>query len=196
MSYMEREYMEYLYNVGGIASPGTYINYLKNIEKKLNVDIDQEYDKDKCKSLYDHLQYLRKNPEGTGKNEVYFRNCASRINKYIGFRNWRKDAGDLAIESIKNSRDSLGDADVQTTRYWLYNPSEEMWDIQCKDGIIILDCKQLGDLRNFNSREEIDLEYKSINGENTSNIKRTHMIWQFAKEMSKGDIVIAKGYPT
>ena len=70
MSFLKQDYMEYLYNVAGIANPGSYAYYLSNIEKLIDVDIDKEYEKDGCKSLYDNLQYLRKNPEKYDKNEV------------------------------------------------------------------------------------------------------------------------------
>lgn len=77
--------MKYLHN-NNYASPGSYCNGLDNIEKLFCVDIDAEFGKDRCKSLYDIIQETRKNPEKIGKNEHDVRTYASKLNKYIQFR--------------------------------------------------------------------------------------------------------------
>lgn len=192
MSFIEKEYMEYLYNVSGIVNPGTYVYYLRNIENVLNVDIDHEYDKDGCKRLYDTLQDLRKNPERLGKNEVYFRLCASRLKKYMGYRNFMEISGDEVITAVGKNMDSIGDADVHSTRYWLYTPDEQTWEDEYKNGIMSINSVKLGDLKTYDSQEEIDTQLKSMDGGRYSHIDDVHFFWQFAKEIAIGDVIIVK----
>lgn len=85
MSYQKQGFLEYLHNKN-YASPGSYCNGLDNIEKLFCVDIDAEFEKDQCKMLYDIIQETRKNPERIGKNEHDVRTYASKLNKYIQFR--------------------------------------------------------------------------------------------------------------
>lgn len=89
MSYLKQEFIIYLQDNGKI-NPGAYCNGLDNIEKLLEVDVDQEYSKDRCSSLYNRLQWLRKHPDEIGKNEHSIRQYASQLNQYIKFRNWQE----------------------------------------------------------------------------------------------------------
>ena len=57
-----------------------------NIEKLFCVDIDAEFERDQCESLYNKIQQVRKAPEQIGKNEHDVRIYASRLKKYIEFR--------------------------------------------------------------------------------------------------------------
>ncbi len=85
MSYLKQSFIEYLYNKGN-GQPGGYCNGLDNVEKLFNVDIDSEFEKDQCKSLYELIQKTRKNPEKIGKNEHTVRQYASNVKKYTEFR--------------------------------------------------------------------------------------------------------------
>lgn len=85
MSYQKQKFMNHLYD-NDYANPGVYCNALDNVEKHFSVDIDAEFDKDQCESLYDNIQKTRKNPEKIGKNEHDVRTYASRLKKYIEFR--------------------------------------------------------------------------------------------------------------
>lgn len=85
MSYQKQEFMEHLHN-NNYGSPGAYCNALDNIEKLFFVDIDAEFGRDQCKTLYSFIQETRKNPERIGKNEHDVRTYASRLKKYIEFR--------------------------------------------------------------------------------------------------------------
>lgn len=88
MSYLKQLFIAYLHDEKGNANPGAYCNGLDNIEKLLNVDIDAEFSKDGCSTLYNRMQDLRQNPENIGKNEHTVRQYASQLNQYIKFRQW------------------------------------------------------------------------------------------------------------
>ena len=85
MSYQKQKFMNHLHN-NNYANPGVYCNALDNVEKHFFADIDAEFEKDECESLYNKIQQTRKNPEQIGKNEHDVRTYASRLKKYIEFR--------------------------------------------------------------------------------------------------------------
>lgn len=79
-------------------------------------------------------------------------------------------------------------------RYWLYAPGENasMWEPFYEQGVMGLGWEELGDLNNYNSKEEIVKKLQEI--ESTSNSKMNDAIanYEFKEVMSVGDIVIAK----
>lgn len=85
MSYKKQEFILYMQERGNL-NPGGYCNGLDNIEKIFSVDIEKEFIKDQCLTLYNHIQEIRKNPELIKKNEHDVRTYASRLKKYIEFR--------------------------------------------------------------------------------------------------------------
>lgn len=90
MAYLEQEFISYMHEVKKSNNPGAYVNTLLNIEKLLVVDIDAEFDKDECESLYNRLQTLRKEPKRIGKNENVVKQYASNLKRYIEFKVWQK----------------------------------------------------------------------------------------------------------
>lgn len=101
MAFARQEFMTYMHTVKGNNNPGAYANGLGNIEKLLSVDIDAEWEKDMCGSLYQLLQALRKNPEKIGKNEHSVRQYAMNLKKYIEYREWKKTGSVTVKNSIK-----------------------------------------------------------------------------------------------
>ena len=85
MAYQKQKFIDYMYKKGN-GQPGGYCNGLENIEKLFMVDIDVEFEKDECDSLYDRIQQTRKNPELIGKNEHTVRQYASNLKRYVEFR--------------------------------------------------------------------------------------------------------------
>jgi hypothetical protein len=78
----------------------------------------------------------------------------------------------------------------ESRRYWLYAPGEKayMWEDFYKEGIMALNW-DIGDLSGL-SREEIKV---ALYGTTESpNMNDTHANYQFANEISEGDIVIVK----
>ena len=98
MSYQKQGFMNYLYN-NNYGTPGAYCNGLDNIEKIFSTDIDVQYEKDQCNLLYNSIQEVRKHPERIGKNEHDVRTYASRLKKYIEFRQ-SQNASDSAYTWI------------------------------------------------------------------------------------------------
>lgn len=85
MSYKKQEFIDYMQKKGYL-NPGAYCNGLDNVEKYFVADIDAEFEKDQCTSLYDRIQEIRLTPEIIGKNEHDVRTYASRLKKYVEYR--------------------------------------------------------------------------------------------------------------
>lgn len=85
MSYRREEYQKYL-EADGKHNPSPYCSCLNTIEKMLNVDIDKEYDCDKCEGLSKALLELRGNASGDAKKYGQVKNLMSKLNKYCEFR--------------------------------------------------------------------------------------------------------------
>ena len=86
MSYRREEYQEYL-KADGKYNTSPYCSCLDKIEKTTGVDIDKEYDNDKCARVLQTLLELRGNAADDAKKYGQFKNLISKLNKYCQFRN-------------------------------------------------------------------------------------------------------------
>lgn len=111
---------------------------------------------------------------------------SERVNK-------ERDAAKKAAEQ-EAEENALGDADVETTHYWLYAPGEgaSMWDDFYRRGVMGLGWQELGDLTAYGKQEDMQLELQKGNGSHTSQKNSAHAVWQFVKEMKPGDVIYAK----
>lgn len=109
MAFQREDFIAYLIDAG-IINPGAYCALLNNIEQILKVNIDEEFSKDECGSLYNQLQELRKHPETIGKKDENIRNFISKLNKYIEFKKAinvsnTKKHNDFVKEEVKTNAD-------------------------------------------------------------------------------------------
>jgi MoxR-like ATPase len=83
---------------------------------------------------------------------------------------------------------------VDKKRYWLYAPGENarLWESFSHENMIGIGWDDLGDLRNFTTKEDIKAAMKKIWGEDKTYKNDGHALWQFANEMNPGDIIFAK----
>ena len=78
--------------------------------------------------------------------------------------------------------------------YWTYAPGENarLWDDFYKNGIMGIGCRELGDIRQYKTKEEIRKVFQK-NGKSSQSFKNdTLASWQFANEMKVGDIIFVK----
>lgn len=78
--------------------------------------------------------------------------------------------------------------------YWTYAPGENarLWDDFYKNGIMGIGCNELGDIRQYKTKEDIRKVFQE-NGKSSQSFKNdTLASWQFANEMKVGDIVFVK----
>jgi len=82
-------------------------------------------------------------------------------------------------------------------RYWIYTPGEQarLWDEFSDADLMGIGWDYLGDLTQYASKSGIKAALQQINEDNKSYINVSHALWQFANEISIGDIVyVKKGY--
>ncbi len=82
---------------------------------------------------------------------------------------------------------------VNKQRYWLYSPGEKarLWDEFSTAELMGIGWDALGDLTQYATREDIKSAMRQLWGE--SSYKNDSLaLWQFANEVSEGDIVYAK----
>lgn len=82
-----------------------------------------------------------------------------------------------------------------TKRYWIYTPGNngDKWYEFYEQGIMAIGWNELGDLSQFSTKDEVEVELRRLSGQNE--IKKTNDAlanWQFKHEISIGDVIIAK----
>lgn len=112
---------------------------------------------------------------------------SERVNKE------KKEAAKKAEQETQDN--AFGDADVETTHYWLYAPGvgANMWDEFYDGGVMGLGWDELGDLSAYETKEDMRLRLQGLHPEeNTSQKNSAHAVWQFAHDVKPGDIIFAK----
>lgn len=89
---------------------------------------------------------------------------------------------------------AMGDADVKKTRYWLYAPGERagMWEQFYKKGIMAIGWSSIGNLSDYESKEDMKLAMKETYDDSRQYKMSAHATWQFANEIQVGDVVFVK----
>lgn len=89
---------------------------------------------------------------------------------------------------------ALADEDIETIRYWIYSPGERarIWDECYNANIMAIGWDAIGDLRAYNSKDEIKQVMNKHYDPSRSYIHSACATWEFANEMKPGDIVFAK----
>jgi len=79
-------------------------------------------------------------------------------------------------------------------KYWLYSPGEQayLWDEYYEEGIMALGWDGLGDLRKYESKQEIEKELQRL--DNSTGSKKNNAIanYDFANTVAPGDFIIVK----
>ena len=88
----------------------------------------------------------------------------------------------------------LPDDDVQTVRYWMYAPGQfsERWDAFYKKGIMAIRWGALGDLRAYDSQEEVrQAMMKKIDPTKPFKFS-SFSAWQFVNGVKPGDVIFVR----
>ena len=82
----------------------------------------------------------------------------------------------------------------ESKTYWLYSPGEgaSRWPLCTNAGLMCIGWDELGDLTKYSSRDEMHRAIKTHYPSDGSAKNDSLAVWQFAKEMKPGDIVVAK----
>ena len=89
---------------------------------------------------------------------------------------------------------ALADDDIETIHYWIYSPGKgaKIWDECYDNNIMAIGWDAIGDLRAYNSKDEIKQVMNKYYDPSKSYIHSACATWEFANEMKPGDIVFAK----
>ncbi len=79
-------------------------------------------------------------------------------------------------------------------KYWLYSPGEnaDYWDEFYKEGILAIGWDDIGDFKNYQSKDDIVNKLQSIEETTSSKKNDATAIFEFKSVMSQGDVIIVK----
>ena len=148
------------------------------------------------------FQSIRKRRSDVPNGETYVLMCEQTLelfndtnNQYHSFPELSYCAWEKAQEEnsgIVNSNSV--DVDVKSVNFWLYAPGHnaDKWDEFYRQGIMGIGWDEIGNLKEYASKEDIKSHMQHIYDETLSFRNDAHCLWQFANEMKEGDIVFAK----
>lgn len=130
----------------------------------------------------------------------YLQSSKSRLKdfKELSFEAWRYSEQvnrERAAEKKAASKaaSSLAD-DVDTVHYWIYAPGEgsSMWDEFYHTGIMAIGWGEIGDLRDFDTKDAMKAKMKEVFDAKLSYKNAAYATWQFANDMKIGDVIFVK----
>lgn len=140
-------------------------------------------------------EYLRLNnallEDVIGENKMF------KSFPHISHEAWlehKKKQEEGKTKKAKSVQQELIDDDIEVTRYWAFSPgtNAEHWQDFYDQGIMSIEYPELGDLSQYDSKEEIRKRLSELSGDDRSRKNTVLACWQFVNEMNIGDIVFAK----
>jgi len=137
------------------------------------------------------------------KLHKYLNSNASKIKDFkdLSSEAWRYSEQvnqESKVEKVQSQRDdkgtALADEDVDTVHYWIYSPGDGAfkWEDFYKKGVMGIGWNSIGDLRQYERKNDIKAAMKENFDPNSSNKNATHATWQFVHDMKPGDVVFVK----
>lgn len=103
-------------------------------------------------------------------------------------------AQDILFQTLENTNVSPLSKNHSEMKYWIYAPGEgaRKWDEFYDQKIMALGWDDLGDLEQYESKEDIAETLRDMWGVSSSKMNDAHANWEFAHEMQPGDKVFVK----
>lgn len=170
----------YIYESGKM--PDDLVNRLPIVEDKIPSS--------KYFEIVDKLRAFLASNQSTLKNFVELSFEAWRYSEEVN----RQNRADKKQRKTKAKGAALADDDIETIHYWIYSPGKgaKIWDECYDNNIMAIGWDAIGDLRNYNSKDEIKQVMNKYYDSSRSYIHSACATWEFANEMKPGDIVFAK----
>ena len=133
------------------------------------------------------------------KVNIYLQSPESKWNNFkeLSFEAWRYS--EIVNREIKESKmiaesSAMVDDEKATIHYWVYAPGRDsyMWEEFYKLGIIGIGWDAMGDLRLYQSRNEMIDKMRSINNNNNAYTNDSLATWQFVHDVKIGDVILVK----
>lgn len=170
----------YIYESGKM--PDDLVNSLPIVEDKI--------------SASKYFEIVHKLRTFLDSNQSIFKNFIE-----LSFEAWRyseevnrQNRADKKQRKTKAKGAALADDDIETIHYWIYYPGKgaKIWDECYDNNIMAIGWDEIGDLRNYDSKDEIKQVMNKFYDPFRSYIHSACATWEFANEMKPGDIVFAK----
>lgn len=170
----------YIYESGKM--PDNFINSLPIVGDKISSSIYFE--------IANKLRAFLDSNQSTLKNFMELSFEAWRYSEEVNLQN----RADKKQRKTKAKGAALADDDIETIHYWIYSPGKgaKIWDECYDNNIMAIGWDAIGDLRNYNSKDEIKQVMNKFYDPFRSYIHSACATWEFANEMKPGDIVFAK----
>lgn len=177
---LDRRNIWFIYESGKL--PKEFVDTLPLVDAKISGE--------KYFTIVEKLQQFIKEPNN-GFNS--FKELSNEAWNYSTQVNQEKKEAELKSERDSKSS-ALADEDIDTTHYWLYSPGDyaNKWDEYYNKGIMAIGWGEIGDLRQYSSKNEMKNAMKDIIDPNFSYMNAGHATWQFANEIKPGDIIFVK----
>lgn len=109
----------------------------------------------------------------------------------LSYEAWRKSK---EIKQSSKVKDIDADKDLEVVNYWIYSPKPQDVDFASfiENGEMSIGYNELEDFSNYASKEEINQKLQQWNHNQHHYIHTVNAIWEFSKEMKRGDIVYVK----
>jgi 5-methylcytosine-specific restriction protein B len=119
---------------------------------------------------------------------------AAEMNLEIASAIFKKWVAILNEEKIKDEKGGTDSQESKEVRYWLYAPGEQSrkWNEVLEKGIMCIGWDNLGDLKEYSSKEDIREKLREQKKNNKSYTMSVLATWQFAYELKPGDVVFVK----
>lgn len=109
----------------------------------------------------------------------------------LSYEAWRKSK---EIKQSSKVKDIDADKDLEVVNYWIYSPKPQDVDFASfiENGEMSIGYNELEDFSNYASKEEVNQTLQQLNHNQHNYIHTVNAIWEFSKEMKRGDIVYVK----
>lgn len=170
----------YIYESGKM--PIDLVNSLPIVEDKISAS--------KYFEIVDKLSAFLRSDQSIFKNFIELSFEAWRYSEEVN----RLKRAEKKQSNVRAKGAALADDDIETIHYWIYSPGKgaKIWDECYDNNIMAIGWDAIGDLRAYNSKDEIKQVMNKHYDPSRSYIHSACATWEFANEMKPGDIVFAK----
>ena len=177
-----------LKELGGSATrKEAYDKIIKNCDLS-DEDVDKSHDKSGASKILTEIAWARQ-----------YLVFAGYIDNSIRGKWTLTDKGYSAPMSVEIASDIfIKHANIRNSgiRYWIYSPGEQarFWDEFYNEGIFCINDSggHLGDITQYTSKTDINEALQRINSNNKEYTNDSLAFWQFANEISIGDVIFVK----
>ena len=145
------------------------------------------------------LRFLKENPSVVpfvrmGQISIFVRKCGISSPVFGKIVNDTYFVLNPSKNDEEDNVDALADTREDSVRYWLYAPGEgsAMWDDFYSHSEMGIGWAEIGDLRAFDSKEDMKQKMKDTYDPTLSYMNAAHATWQFANEIKVGDVIFVK----